>query len=175
MFANVPKIAFSTRQWQAACCKRPGKFTPLESSYNYSDTFMHVRKVYGKRILLVDDQREVREAIKLLLAEDGHSVVEANNGAEALNLFARGKFDLVITDFRMPFITGDELASQIKQIDPWQPILMLTAYAERPCRTNPVDVVLCKPVDFDQLRDQIAKLAPEWEETQIIHAPAQHS
>lgn len=136
---------------------------------------MHVRKVYGKRILLVDDQREVREAIKLLLAEDGHSVVEANNGAEALNLFARGKFDLVITDFRMPFITGDELASQIKQIDPWQPILMLTAYAERPCRTNPVDVVLCKPVDFDQLRDQIAKLAPEWEETQIIHAPAQHS
>ena len=136
---------------------------------------MQVRRVYGKRILLVDDQREVREGIKLMLAEDGHSVVEANNGAEALNLFARGKFDLVVTDFRMPFVTGDELACRIKQIAPWQPILMVTAYGEQPCKSNPVDVVLCKPIDFDRLRDEIARLVPEWENTQIIYAPAQQS
>ncbi len=64
----------------------------------------------GKRILLVDDERAVRQTVRDLLNYDEHHVVEANNGAEALNLFAEGRFDLVLTDWRMPFIEGDELA-----------------------------------------------------------------
>ena len=108
--------------------------------------------IHGKRILLVDDERVVRETVKLLLDEDEHTVVEANNGAEALGLYAQGGFDLVLTDCEMPFLKGNELAVRIKKIAPGQPILMITGYGHRPGPTNPVDAVLDKPFNFDRLR-----------------------
>jgi CheY-like chemotaxis protein len=115
-------------------------------------------KIPRKRILLVDDERFVREAIGRLLSKDEHTVVEANNGAEALGLFRNGRFDLVIVDFEMPFVTGDELAARIKQLAPWQPILMITGHGKRPGPDNPVDAVLNKPIGLDQLRTAMAKL-----------------
>ncbi|HVV70656.1 MAG TPA: response regulator, partial [Verrucomicrobiae bacterium] len=98
-----------------------------------------------KRILLVDDELAVRQSLRILLARDEHTVVEANNGAEAFALFSQGNFDLVVTDFEMPFVKGNELAARIKQVAPRLPILMLTAYEQRPTRENPVDTVLSKP------------------------------
>jgi CheY-like chemotaxis protein len=112
-----------------------------------------------KRILLVDDQRSVREAIALLLSLDEHTVVEATNGAEALALFKPGHFDLVITDFKMPQMKGDELATKIKQASSSQPVLMITAYAERLGDSgNPVDALLNKPFYLEDLRRAMAKL-----------------
>jgi len=64
-----------------------------------------------KRVLLVDDELGQREAIGLLLALDGHRVVQAANGQEALEHLGRESFDLVITDYSMPGMAGDELAS----------------------------------------------------------------
>ena len=61
----------------------------------------------------------------------------------------------------MPFIKGDELAARIKQLAPWQPILMITGYGKRPSLDNPVDAVLNKPVNLDQLRTATAKLLSE--------------
>jgi len=118
-------------------------------------------RILQKRILLVDDERFVREAIGRLLAKDEHTVVEANNGAEAFALFARSRFDLVVTDFELPFVKGNELAGRIKRVAPAQPILMITGHGKRAGPDNPVDAVLNKPVDLDQLRMAIAKLLPE--------------
>ncbi|HUD47108.1 MAG TPA: response regulator [Candidatus Baltobacteraceae bacterium] len=112
----------------------------------------------GKRILLVDDERSVRETVRRLLCHDEHEVVEANNGAEALRIFAQDQFDLVLTDLRMPFVEGDELAVKIRKISPQQPILMITAHTHKPCRSNPVDAVLYKPFHLDDLRRAVAKL-----------------
>jgi CheY-like chemotaxis protein len=112
----------------------------------------------GKRILLVEDERIVREALRQLFTQDSHTVVEANNGAEAFTLFHREKFDLVVTDFEMPFIKGDELATRIKQVAPNQPILMITAFAQRPSIDNPVDAVVPKPFDSKRLRSIMNKL-----------------
>jgi len=112
----------------------------------------------GRRILLVEDERMVREAVRLLLAEDDHTVVEANNGAEALGLFNGGRFDLVMTDCQMPFIKGDELAVRIKRLSPQQPILMITSHGYSRGRDNPVDPVLDKPFNLNELRSAIAKL-----------------
>ena len=75
-----------------------------------------------KRILLVEDERCVRDSIRQLLHLDDHTVIEANNGAEALGLFAQHQFDLVLTDYVMPFIKGTELAARIKKLAPNQPI-----------------------------------------------------
>jgi len=105
-----------------------------------------------KRILLVEDERLVRETIRLLLGQFGFIVVEANNGAEALGLFARGHFDLVMTDYEMPFLKGNELAAKIRRLAPGQRILMITAFGHIASPDNPVDAVIPKPLDFARLR-----------------------
>ena len=122
---------------------------------------MEKNQIVGKRLLLVEDDYGVREMLKTALAIDAYTVVEANNGAEAFALFARGQFDLVMTDFDIPFMKGNELAARIKQLAPWQPILMITAYGKRPGPDNPVDAVLNKPLDLDQLRTAMAKVLSE--------------
>jgi len=115
-------------------------------------------KTTGKRILLVEDERFTREALHHLLASDDHTVVEANNGAEAFTLFRTGQFDLVITDYEIPFVKGGELAAQIKRLAPRQPILMITAYPQLPGPGNPVDAVVNKPFAPAHFREVIADL-----------------
>jgi CheY-like chemotaxis protein len=122
------------------------------------ETKLQNETVLGKRILLVDDECVVRESIRVLLARDEHIVVEANNGAEAYSMFAQGGFDLVVTDYRMPFVTGDELAVRIRRLSPQQPILMITGHNFRPGRGNPVNAILQKPFDYERLQRELAKL-----------------
>ena len=112
----------------------------------------------GKRILLVEDERVVRESLRLLLTREAHTVVEANNGAEAFALFRKERFDLVVTDFEMPFVKGNELATRIKQIAPHQRILMITAHGHRRSSDNPVDAVLAKPFEAEGLRAMMNRL-----------------
>ena len=114
--------------------------------------------IRGKRILLVDDEQEARESVQCLLAMDHHTVVHANNGAEALWFFAQEQFDLVVTDFEIPFMRGNELAARIREMAPKQPILMITGHSKRPGPANPVDAVLTKPVGWNQLRTAMAEL-----------------
>jgi CheY-like chemotaxis protein len=110
-----------------------------------------------KHILVVDDETAVREAIAMLLMIDGHTVTEAGNGEEALERFKEETFDLVITDFRMPGMTGDVLAAAIKGLSPGQPMIMLTAHeAPPPGPANPVDAVLNKPFTLEDLRRVIS-------------------
>ena len=118
-------------------------------------------KIPRKHILLVEDEQPVRESIRLLLARDEHTVVEANNGAEAFALFVKGQFDLVVTDSEIPFLKGGELAVKIKQLAPRQPILMITGHQRRPSADNPVDAILNKPFDLNQLRKAVAELVSE--------------
>ena len=112
-----------------------------------------------KRILLVDDAPSVRVSFRMILELDGHTVTEAKNGAEALELFTEGQFDLVTTDFEMPVMKGNELAVRIKELAPKQPILMIAASEkEFGDSRNPVDNILKKPFALDHLRGAIAVL-----------------
>src|ERR1043165_7091154 len=83
-----------------------------------------------RRILVVDDEPFVCDAVKMMLNFDGHNVETANSGNAALAIFEQGKFDVVITDFAMPNMKGDALAAAIKARAPGQPVVMITAYAE---------------------------------------------
>lgn len=115
--------------------------------------------IRGRRILLVEDQELVRAALRMMLELDGHQVTEASNGAEALNLFDIGEFDLIITDFEMPLMKGNELAVSIKQVAPSQPILMITASDKAHGNVdNPVDGLLNKPLTVPDLRGAVGKL-----------------
>src|SRR5215469_14854645 len=120
--------------------------------------------IFGKRILIIDDDPSSRESIKLLLSIDLHDVTEARNGNEALALIADNHFDLVLLDFYMPGMHGGEVARRIREIEPSLPILMVTAYLEKligfekPGDTN---AILGKPFAVVDLRNQISKLLPQ--------------
>src|SRR5215510_7476927 len=109
-----------------------------------------------RRILVVDDEPFVCDAVKMMLTFDGHIVETASNGKDALEKFENGKFDLVITDFAMPTMKGDELAAAIKAKAPRQPVVMITAYAEMlQSSGNPlkgVDFMIGKPFLLENLR-----------------------
>jgi CheY-like chemotaxis protein len=118
-----------------------------------------------RHILVVDDEPFVCEALKMMLAFDGHTVRTVSNGQEALAILEAEKFDLVITDFMMPRMKGDELAVTIKNRLPAQPVVMITAYAELLQNTaNPlkgVDFMISKPFLLENLREAIAKVCPK--------------
>jgi CheY-like chemotaxis protein len=118
-----------------------------------------------RHILVVDDEPFVCEALKMMLAFDGHSVRTTSSGQDALSILGSEKFDLVITDFMMPQMKGDELAAAIKSRLPNQPVVMITAYAELlQSSKNPlkgVDFMISKPFLLENLREAIAKVCPK--------------
>jgi CheY-like chemotaxis protein len=117
-----------------------------------------------RRILVVDDEPLVCDAVKMMLDFDGHAVETVGSAKDALATLEKSKFDLVITDFEMPFMKGDALALAIKARDPKQPIVMISAYAEMlQASGNPltgVDFVISKPFLLENLRQAIAKVTP---------------
>jgi CheY-like chemotaxis protein len=116
-----------------------------------------------RRILVVDDEPFVCDAVKMMLDFDGHTVETAATGEEALKKFGKGKFDLVITDWKMPGMSGDQLAEAIKKLAPEQPIVMITAHAEMLQTANIssqlIDAVVPKPFLLEDLRQAIAKVS----------------
>ncbi len=123
---------------------------------------MNQKTIREQRILLVEDQPSVRQSFRMLFEIDGHIVTEAGDGADALDCFTKGQFDLVVTDFEMPIMNGDELAVRIKELRPKQPIIMITAYRkELGDPQNPVDRILNKPFSLEDLRRTVAELLSE--------------
>ena len=83
-------------------------------------------------VLLVDDEELVRAGTADMLADMGHSVVQAASGAQALRLLAAGGFDLLVSDYLMPGMTGIELAAEARRIAPDLPVLLITGFADMP-------------------------------------------
>ena len=79
------------------------------------------------RILLVEDERTVRLAVKAILEGAGYDVSAAKNGQEGLELFGGGGFDIVLSDVLMPKMNGYELCANIRQRDSSIPFVFLTA------------------------------------------------
>jgi CheY-like chemotaxis protein len=77
-------------------------------------------------ILIIDDESEVRYAIRAVLEDIGHSVAEAGTGTEGLERFQEGKYDLVICDIIMPDKEGIETIVEIRQIVPDQKIVAIS-------------------------------------------------
>ena len=117
-----------------------------------------------RRILVVDDEPMVCDAVELMLSFDGHSVKTAANGAEALACLEGAPFDLVITDYAMPQMRGDELAQRIQARNPATPVVMITAHAELLAATRTplpgIVMVISKPFMLETLRDAIRKTCP---------------
>jgi CheY-like chemotaxis protein len=81
-------------------------------------------------ILLVDDNRDGLLVRRLLLEEVGYAVQIAVNGEEGLKVFEAARFDVVVTDYRMPHMDGAELIQRIRLIDPNARIILLSGFVD---------------------------------------------
>ena len=81
-----------------------------------------------KKILVVDDTKNIREMLKTFLEMEGFIVFEAKNSEEALNIFNSEEIDLVFTDIKLPNVSGTELIKQIKKLNKSVTIIVMTAF-----------------------------------------------
>jgi CheY-like chemotaxis protein len=98
-------------------------------------------------ILLVDDNENGLIARRAVLQEMHHKVVTACNGEEALTLFGQQQFDLVITDHKMPRMTGVDLIQKMRKANPVIPVILLSGLIDTPGldeRTSGADIVISK-------------------------------
>ena len=112
-------------------------------------------------ILVADHQPIFREIVDEYLTRDRHNVETAANGREAFERFQRGRFDLVITGQAMPEMTGEQLASAVKNFSPHTPVILLTGFGESrngDPHHQAIDHVLSKPVSSIDLRQAVVRL-----------------
>src|SRR5450432_783447 len=85
-----------------------------------------------KRILIVDDNKMGLSARRSVLEAVGHTVSIAGSGVEALEMFhsGLGLFDLIVTDYKMPKMTGVELIAEIRKVSPTLPIILISGFTD---------------------------------------------
>jgi CheY-like chemotaxis protein len=119
------------------------------------------------RILLIDDDDGVRDIMRLMLAHLGHTIVEARDGAEGIDLFRPAAPDLVITDMVMPGMGGLEVVQRLRRLRPDLKIIAMSG-GGRPgsgaclhaARAAGASAVLVKPFMFEGLEVVIRSLLP---------------
>ncbi|MEA1015645.1 response regulator [Sphingosinicella sp. LY1275] len=116
------------------------------------------------RILLVDDHDGVRTTTAALLSDLGHEVTEASDGPAVLALLHSkpSAYDLIISDYAMPNVSGADVLKRAREVRPGMPGIIITGYADaQQISSRPVDVpVLNKPFTPDQLRRAIRSVHP---------------
>lgn len=111
------------------------------------------------KVLVAEDEETVREMLQDMLAEEGYEVAAAANGAEALAKMQEERFDVVMTDLRMPVMDGMELAERIHDLFPDTPVIILTAYGTLETAQKAMAHGACgyivKPCDTLQIRQAV--------------------
>ncbi|MGE5538971.1 MAG: sigma-54-dependent transcriptional regulator [Gemmatimonas sp.] len=106
-------------------------------------------------ILLVDDEPKMRDVLAVALTDLGYRVVQAGSGRDALDVLQRDEVDLVLTDLRMPGVSGRELLQEIKRARANLPVILMTAYstvkdAVQVIKEGAFDYI-AKPFEMDEL------------------------
>lgn len=115
-------------------------------------------------ILAVDDQKSMREMVRIVLQSSGHNVTLAEDGAQALSIARDNSYDLVISDINMPNMNGISLVSKLKLLPAYKftPVLMLTtetsSYKKDKAKAFGASGWLTKPFDPDRLNNAVTRL-----------------
>jgi two-component system chemotaxis response regulator CheY len=127
-----------------------------------------IDKASGTRgkILIIEDEDEVREVVKMFLESAGYTVVEAQDGEDGISRMKEGanllQVGLIITDIRMPKVNGVEAIHYIQENAPSKPIIVLTGYPDTDLAISllkgGVKEYLVKPVDKKVLLEKVKKV-----------------
>jgi CheY-like chemotaxis protein len=119
------------------------------------------------KILVVDDEPNIRRLFRDELEDEGHQVEQAGDGAEALAELQRTNPDLVILDLRMPEVNGLEFLDKARRIRPNLPVIVCTAVrgiqGDYELWAAQVSSILNKPVDLELLKTEVSKALAEVE------------
>ena len=115
-----------------------------------------------ERILVVDDQKPIRDIIEKILSGMGFEVTVARNGREGLDMFLQGHFQLVLTDLEMPKMDGWTLASHIREKSSGTPIILLTGSDRdkviEKLKASGVDEVIFKPFKLVEIEKTVHRI-----------------
>ena len=118
----------------------------------------------AKKILIIDDEPDIVKVVKFRLIKGGYEVLTAADGKEGLGFLRSIKPDLILLDFRMPFLNGDEVCKEIKKDESTKhiPVILMTASIqnalEEKVQTMGADDYILKPFDPEELIKKIEKL-----------------
>jgi len=117
--------------------------------------------VAGKRILVVDDDPDLRELLFTALADEGFEVVPASNGEEALGLLRTFRPDVIVLDLMMPVMDGWQFAKELKARDEDIPIVLLSAARDLKAHAREMNAadVIAKPFELSELIPKIERVA----------------
>jgi len=124
-----------------------------------------VTPVPGVRVLVADDEQDLVAILKKVLEEEGHTVVTATNGREALAVADREQPDLILVDLTMPDISGLEVLRSLREHDPDSRVIIMTAFATaetavEAMRQGALDYLI-KPFSLEELKIQVRRVAGE--------------
>ena len=122
-------------------------------------------KKQRKRVLVVDDEENIRQILKEYLDEFGYEVACAVNGQEALQMYKNGRFDVILSDLVMRPVDGLELLGEVKKVDPDAIFIMITGY---PSIESALEAVkkgakdyITKPFKIDEIRLKMERVLLE--------------
>lgn len=113
------------------------------------------------KILVADDERNIRDLLSVTLIDEGYDVIEVDDGQKAVNEVKNGDYDCVLLDIRMPVLDGMEAFAKIRDMKPNLPVIFLTAYgssdlAIKAMKNGAYDY-LTKPFDIEELKIKVKK------------------
>jgi two-component system response regulator PilR (NtrC family) len=137
------------------------------------------------RILIVEDEKSMREVLRMLLEGEGYDVISASDGLDGSSYIERDIFDLVITDIKMPGLDGFELLKKIKEISPETLVIMVTAfgtsesaieamkrgaydYINKPFNIDELRIIVRKALEKKRLSEEISLLRQKVETTYAL-------
>lgn len=114
------------------------------------------------KILVVDDDENIREVLSDLLLLEGYEVLLAEEGEQALSIFEENLPDIIITDLGIPGLSGWEVAKRIKSKDPSRKVIVISGWGasleEDQLQESYIDQVLSKPFHLEQVKKVIAQV-----------------
>ncbi|NMC65519.1 MAG: sigma-54-dependent Fis family transcriptional regulator, partial [Acidobacteria bacterium] len=112
-------------------------------------------------LLIIDDEKSLLDVLSLMFKKEGYEVKTAASGAEGLDILTNNTVDLVITDIRMPHLSGMEILKYVKENQPETPVIVITAYgsiqqAVEALKAGALDYIV-KPFDIEELKILVAR------------------
>ncbi len=129
-------------------------------------------KKHKGKILIVEDEKSMREVLKILLEEEAHEVTTASDGLEGLLSLDKDIFDLVITDIKMPKADGFKILKKVKEISPDTVVMMITAFSNTETAIEAMKLgaydYISKPFNINELRLKVRKAIEKKKESEEL-------